>query len=813
MIEFPERLAFLLFTSARLKIVYGGRGGGKCLAIGTKIIMADGSLRKVEDIKIGDQVMGPDSWPRNVLGITRGRSMMYKIHQTSGIDYIVNDAHILSLKKSNAAINEIRLMKSGKPRSPNGRYPSYPDVCNINVEEAYYKSKKWQDNFRGYRAGLLHFGFKEIEIDPWYLGAWLGDGKSNDNIIYSMDQEVLDECQKLANKLNMKISIYEQNKNNKSVGIKIARLRYSENINDLRVSLKNYKLINNKHIPSEYKANSEYVRLQVLAGLLDTDGHLHNNGYEITQVNKTLIDDIKFLADGLGFRTYLREKKTICSNNGVRGLAYKLFINGDTWRIPCRIVRKQVKKENVNKNKDFLLSQIKIEPIGEGEYAGFSLDGDHLFLLEDGTVTHNTENGCRALILLSRTKKLRILCGREFQNSIDESVKATIEANIEELHLQDDFIITRKQIICKSTGSKFIFMGLRYNISKIKSMGRIDICCIEEGDKTSANTLDKLFPTIRGRSEFEEDKGGPFGDGPEIWIFFNPDLEDDEVYKRYVLNQIKYAPEFVNDKRYAIVCKVNYWDNKWFPPDLQMEMEVMRNASEDKYLEVWEGHTKQVLEGAIYAEELREAIRDGRRKIVAYDPNKPVLTYWDLGHSDKTAIWFVQRAGVEFNLINYYEDRLKKIPFYIKIMNDLGYNYTVHNLPHDGSHETASNITPEKQLRKAYPNALIKVTIRPARKALGINAVRSLFPLLNFDEEKTSNGWQCLSRYAYKVDEDTGVFSKEPEHDTPWSHGADALQTMALSIKSEADERKPKREGVKDKLRPIGNNNGWMGSL
>jgi phage terminase large subunit len=429
-----------------------------------------------------------------------------------------------------------------------------------------------------------------------------------------------------------------------------------------------------------------------------------------------------------------------------------------------------------------------------------------------------SENYCRALILLSRTRKLRILCGREFQNSIDESVKATIEANIEEMGLESDFLILKKQIVCRSTSSRFIFMGLRYNISKIKSMGRIDICWIEEADKTSANTLDKLFPTIRGRSDLEEDKGGPFGNGPEIWLSFNPDLEDDEVYKRFVLNRIKYAPEFVTDAkgnqvRYAIVTKINYWDNKWFPPDLRMEMEVMRNASEDKYLQVWEGNTKQVLEGAIYAEELQQVIKEGRRGHIPYDPNKPVLTFWDLGHSDKTAIWFVQRAGVEFNVINYYEDRLKKIPFYVKVLNDLGYNYSVHNLPHDGSAETVSNITPEKQLRKAFPNATIRIIDRPAKKALGINAVRSLFPLLNFDEENTSNGWQCLSRYAYKVDEETGVFSKEPEHDTPWSHGSDALQTMGLSIKSEADEKKPnKRDQIKERVRQ-GNANNWMGSL
>lgn len=452
------------------------------------------------------------------------------------------------------------------------------------------------------------------------------------------------------------------------------------------------------------------------------------------------------------------------------------------------------------------------------EKMSFLFEPAQLKVLFGGRGGGKTENISRALIVLSRTKRLRILCGREFQNSVDESVKATIEANVEEMGLSDDFAITKKQIICRSTGSRFIFMGLRYNISKIKSMGRIDICWIEEADKTSANTLDKLEPTLRGRFD-ENDRGGPFGKGPELIVSFNPDMEDDEVYKRFVLNRIKWAPEYIIDSstgervKYAVIVKVNYWDNPWFPPDLRNKMEIMRSASDDKYLSIWEGHTKQVLEGSIYADELQQVIKENRRGKFAYDPNKPVLTFWDLGHSDKTAIWFVQRAGVEFNVINYYEDRLKKIPFYVKILNDLGYNYSVHNLPHDGSAETVSNITPEKQLRKAFPNATIRIVDRPAKKALGINAVRSLFPLLNFDEENTSNGWQCLSRYAYKVDEDTGVFSKEPEHDTPWSHGADGMQTMALSIKSEADEKKPnKRDGIKDKLRPASNQS-WMGSL
>lgn len=474
------------------------------------------------------------------------------------------------------------------------------------------------------------------------------------------------------------------------------------------------------------------------------------------------------------------------------------------------------------------------------EKLGFLFDSARLKIAYGGRGAGKTEGFAIALILLCRTKKLRILCARELQNSIEDSVKFTIEAWIEQLGYQDEFLITNKQIIHKKTGSRFFFMGLRYNINKIKSLGRIDICWIEEADKTSKTTLDKLFPTIRGRSNFETDRGGPHGVGPEIWMSYNPDLDSDEVYKRYVLQKDKYAPEYIlidqadNDApvlnpdgtlvvpdlnkdygnrfkivRYAIIVKVNYWDNKFFPPDLRLEMSVARQASEDKYLEVWEGNTKQVIEGAIYADELRQVIKDGRRGVVKYDPSKPVYTFWDLGHSDKTAIWFIQRSGLEYNIINFYQNNLKKLAHYLEHMQSLGYVYGTVYQPHDADNETLASRSIAKLTRDAGYKVI--VVPRPPRKVLGINAVRTVMPLCNFGEEPTSEGWQCLARYAYEVDEETGVFSKEPEHDTPWSHGADAFQTFALSLKTEQDAKKPPK---KDKTIHIPQRgNAWMGSL
>ncbi len=436
-------------------------------------------------------------------------------------------------------------------------------------------------------------------------------------------------------------------------------------------------------------------------------------------------------------------------------------------------------------------------------------------VLFGGRSAGKTENIARALIILCRSRKLRVACFRELQTSIAESVLETLSNCINDMGLYAEFDIQKTTIICLRTGSEFIFSGLRYNINKIKSMARIDIAWVEEAVNVSQASWDKLGPTIRGRHKDDPNgMGGPFGLGPEIWVSFNPELDTDETYERFVVKKERFAPDYIQDEdtgkpiRYAIVKKVGWQDNKWFPADMHYEMQVMKAADEAKWLNVWEGHTKVVLEGSIYSNEIRNVLLDGRRTRVPYDPARPVHTFWDLGHSDKTAIWFIQTVGVEFNVINYYENRLQKIPFYIGILQDFKYNYGIHNIPHDGDAETVSNVTPRKQLQDV--GFRVRVIKAPSKKFVGINAARSVFPLCNFDEDNTSDGWKCLTRYCYKVDEN-GNFSSEPEHDTPWSHGADAFQTFALSLKSETAAKKPRivTPSFRSGVRHGGNN--WMG--
>lgn len=427
-------------------------------------------------------------------------------------------------------------------------------------------------------------------------------------------------------------------------------------------------------------------------------------------------------------------------------------------------------------------------------------------VLYGGRGAGKTQNIARALVILCRAKRLRVLCGREFQSSILESVHEVLNEQIHALGYENEFKITDKSIVHKITGSEFFFKGLRYNIESIKSMGSIDICWIEEANRVSRTTWEKLGPTIRGRHE-SDPRGnlGPFGKGPEIWVSFNPELDSDETYKRFVLH----PPNKIDTKGnvYSIVKKINHTDNPWFPDDLREEMEQLKAKDKNKWLEIWEGHTKVVLEGAIYADEIRQSLLDKRITTVKYDPGRPVNTFWDLGHRDKTAIWFVQSVGIEFNVINYHEDSLKKIPHYISVLQDMKYNYGVHNLPHDGDAETVSNITPAKQLRDVGHR--VRIIERPSKKFVGINAVRTVFPLCNFDELNCADGLDCLKRYCYKVDPENGTFSKEPEHDTPWSHGADGFQTFGLSLKSETATKKIKTvtSAYKGHNRPA---NGWM---
>jgi len=389
-----------------------------------------------------------------------------------------------------------------------------------------------------------------------------------------------------------------------------------------------------------------------------------------------------------------------------------------------------------------------------------------------------TESFAKTLVVLGAYRGLRVGCFREFQNSIEESVYQVLVQQIYAMELEHLYDIGATSISGKdgttAEGTRFFFRGLSRNPMSIKSIYGIDVAWIEEAQTVSKRSWDILEPTIRDYKE----ECGPFGKGVEIWISFNPELETDETYSRFVKNK----------PTGSVIVKINHTDNPWFPANLNQQRLDMMRRDPVGYKTIWEGECRQTLDGSIFANELRIAKEEGRITTVDYDKSKPVDTYWDLGRHDFTAIWFVQTVGMRFNIIDFYHEHQESMPHFIKEMKDKKYNYGTCYLPHDGSRKTiVSERSPETILRTAGFN--VRLIPRVSKKSLSISAARVVFDQCYFDRNRCSDGLNFLARYRYEVDEN-GQFTKDPYHDIN-SDAADAFQQLGLKAKPEAVKKKP----------------------
>ena len=344
---------------------------GKCLGKGTPVMMYDGTVKPVEDVRVGDLLMGDDSTPRTVRSLARGRERMYWIRQKRGMDYRVNESHILSLKKSRREGHE-----------PRGA------VTNLSVRDYLAKSGKWKNDHKGYKVGV-DFPEQPLPLDPYLLGLWLGDGKSDSARIYSTDKEVVAYLHEAADVRGEAVTVHAADR--VCPAYLITGGRGAARFQSIQATLRELGVLGDKHIPHRYLANARVYRLRLLAGLIDSDGHRnagHGGTYEITQTNRRLAEQIKFLCDTLGYRTSLRAKQARIQATGYEATVYRVRFNGNVSEIPVRVARK--KATPWTDFRDWTMTGIDVEPDGVGDYYGFELDGNRLFLLGDGTVTHNT---------------------------------------------------------------------------------------------------------------------------------------------------------------------------------------------------------------------------------------------------------------------------------------------------------------------------------------------------------------------------------------------------------------------------------------
>ncbi len=348
-------------------------GGGKCFRRGTEVMLFSGQTIKVEDVLPGMLLMGPDSGPRAVLSLGGGRGELFEVSQVKGESYFVNAEHVLSVK-----------MTGGK--DANGHL--HHAVVNISVSDYLRKSNTFKHCAKGYKVAV-DFQAAEVPIDPYFFGVWLGDGTSNGVVaITKPDREirecVLGICQSYG-------GIFKESVNGSlcptySISFEPDGTRHRNPILNI---LRSLGVLGNKHLPDCYLFNSREVRLSVLAGLLDTDGGLGHSGFDFISRFQRLSEGVVFIARSLGFRAKMTPCEKRCSTTGKWGTYYRVCISGDCDLIPTRIPRKIAPKRLQKKSP--LVTGIAVKSVGTGEYFGFQLSGDGLFLLADFTVTHNSD--------------------------------------------------------------------------------------------------------------------------------------------------------------------------------------------------------------------------------------------------------------------------------------------------------------------------------------------------------------------------------------------------------------------------------------
>jgi phage terminase large subunit len=359
----------------------------------------------------------------------------------------------------------------------------------------------------------------------------------------------------------------------------------------------------------------------------------------------------------------------------------------------------------------------------------------------------------RTLLARGVVKPERILCTREVQKSIAESVHQVLSDQVHTLGLSD-FYSVQNHYIHGANGTQIGYHGLSgQTAASIKSFEGTTLCWVEEAQTVSKRSWDILEPTIRAPDS-------------EIWVSFNPDMDTDETYRRFV----------TNPPAGSLVTKMNWQDNPWRSKVLDAAREKMQREDPDNYAHIYEGHCRPAVDGAIYYKEVSSLRSTNRLCNVPYDPMLKVHVVVDLGFNDFMSLLLVQRLGSEIRVIRYIEDRMRYIPSYHQELTDLKLNYGTLYLPHDGKakHVTSSDGSAQEQFAKLGWKVEIVDDIGIEQ---GIRKAREIFPRMLIDKTHASELLNRLGRYRRRVNAEGQAST--PMHDDQ-SHGADGFRYMAI---------------------------------
>ena len=387
----------------------------------TPILLYDGTTKLAKSITCEDILMGEDSSPIKIIEIKPGNSDMYKIVPTKGNPFIVGKDHILSLKLSKNALTVWRKDKDyfevrwyneiGKNNSVQfkPKYYKSKDACEIeankyrdalnekykdtitriSVSNYIRKNKTWKTFWKLYRTGV-EFKSEFLEIDPYLVGLWLGDGTSSKSEITSVDHEILEYLEETLPDMNMTLK-RKKLKGNDTISYSMKGNEWRNN--PFLEELQNTGMLNNKHISSKHKFSSLNDRLSLLAGIIDTDGSLSEGCYDVIQKSNALSNDIVYIARSCGLAAYSSKCIKGCWYKGEykEGEYNRICISGHVNSIPVLIARKKADPRKQIKN---VLNQgLTVEPFDEKLNIFIKTDSiSKGIVLGDFTVTGGVSN-------------------------------------------------------------------------------------------------------------------------------------------------------------------------------------------------------------------------------------------------------------------------------------------------------------------------------------------------------------------------------------------------------------------------------------
>lgn len=341
-----------------------------CHAAGTPILRYDGRIVPVEAVRVGDLLMGWDSAPCEVLSLCRGYEQMARIVPVKGAAFTVNLSHVLTLQYTGSA---------SRHQSRGG------EIIDITVRDYLRLPAAQRDALKLLRVAVDAWPERALPVDPYHLGVLLGDGclKRGALSISKPGPEIEAVAREVAAAHGAEVVTRLRSPGNPTHRFRISGGLWSA-VDGLGLG---ETRAHDKFIPHRYKTASSRQRAQILAGLLDTDGHLCGGGYDFISASRRLASDVAFLARSLGLAAYVKPSRKRCQT-GAEGIYWRVSISGDCSRLPLRIPRKRAQARR--QVKSVLRTGFRVEILPPDEYHGFTLIGDGRYCLGDFTVTHNT---------------------------------------------------------------------------------------------------------------------------------------------------------------------------------------------------------------------------------------------------------------------------------------------------------------------------------------------------------------------------------------------------------------------------------------